>query len=246
MGSKIQPMVEGIKKKILVVDDEADIVELISYNLKREGFAVDSAYNGEDALRCVKSSSYDLLMVDLMLPGIQGMELCRIIRGNADTAQVPIIIITAKGEEVDKILGLEMGADDYVTKPFSPRELAARVKAVLRRSLTVKKEEHAGSGKILRIDGIEIDMERYTVSLDGRPVKLSATEFKLLLYLAERKGKVFSREQLLDAIWREESFVEPRTVDVHIRRLRSQIEKDPSNPRYIKTLRGIGYCLSAE
>jgi phosphate regulon transcriptional regulator PhoB len=239
-------MVEGIKKKILVVDDEADIVELVSYNLKKEGFAVDSAYNGEEALRRVTSSPYDLLMIDLMLPGIQGLELCRIIRGNADTGQVPIIIITAKGGEVDKILGLEMGADDYVTKPFSPRELVARVKAVLRRSLTVKKEEQAETGKILRIGGIEIDMERYTVSLDGRPVKLSATEFKLLLYLAERKGKVFSRDQLLDAIWREESFVEPRTVDVHIRRLRSQIEKDPSNPRYIKTLRGVGYCLSAE
>jgi phosphate regulon transcriptional regulator PhoB len=246
VGNKIQSMVEGIKKKILVVDDEADIVELVSYNLKKEGFAVDSAYNGEEALRRVTSSPYDLLMIDLMLPGIQGLELCRIIRGNADTGQVPIIIITAKGGEVDKILGLEMGADDYVTKPFSPRELVARVKAVLRRSLTVKKEEQAETGKILRIGGIEIDMERYTVSLDGRPVKLSATEFKLLLYLAERKGKVFSRDQLLDAIWREESFVEPRTVDVHIRRLRSQIEKDPSNPRYIKTLRGVGYCLSAE
>jgi phosphate regulon transcriptional regulator PhoB len=246
VGNKIQSMVEGIKKKILVVDDEADIVELVSYNLRKEGFAVDSAYNGEEALRRVTSSPYDLLMIDLMLPGIQGLELCRIIRGNADTGQVPIIIITAKGGEVDKILGLEMGADDYVTKPFSPRELVARVKAVLRRSLTVKKEEQAETGKILRIGGIEIDMERYTVSLDGRPVKLSATEFKLLLYLAERKGKVFSRDQLLDAIWREESFVEPRTVDVHIRRLRSQIEKDPSNPRYIKTLRGVGYCLSAE
>jgi phosphate regulon transcriptional regulator PhoB len=239
-------MVEGIKKKILVVDDEADIVELVSYNLKKEGFAVDSAYNGEDALRCVKNDTYDLLMIDLMLPGIQGMELCRIIRGDADTAHVPIIILTAKEGEVDKILGLEMGADDYVTKPFSPRELVARVKAVLRRSLPVKKEEQHAAGKILRINGLEMDRERYTVSLEGKPVKLSATEFKLLLYLAERKGKVFSRDQLLDAIWREESFVEPRTVDVHIRRLRAQIEKDPSNPGYIKTLRGIGYCLSAE
>jgi len=197
-------------------------------------------------LRCVKNDTYDLLMIDLMLPGIQGMELCRIIRGDADTAHVPIIILTAKEGEVDKILGLEMGADDYVTKPFSPRELVARVKAVLRRSLPVKKEEQHAAGKILRINGLEMDRERYTVSLEGKPVKLSATEFKLLLYLAERKGKVFSREQLLDAIWREESFVEPRTVDVHIRRLRAQIEKDSSNPRYIKTLRGIGYCLSAE
>jgi phosphate regulon transcriptional regulator PhoB len=240
-------MVEGVEtKKILVVDDEADIVELVSYNLKKEGFAVDSALNGEEALKCMKSEMYDLMIIDLMLPGIQGMELCRIVRRNSNTAHVPIIILTAKGEEVDKVLGLELGADDYVTKPFSPRELVARVKAVLRRSLTAKKDEQSAVGRILRIAGLEIDRERYTVSLDGRPVKLSATEFKLLLYLAERRGKVFSREQLLDAVWREESFVEPRTVDVHIRRIRAQIENDPSNPIYIKTLRGIGYFINGE
>lgn len=233
-------------KKILVVDDEADLVELVSYNLKKEGFSVDSAFDGEEALSKVKKGLYDLLILDLMLPGIQGMELCRIIRNDAGTAGLPIIMLTAKGEELDKILGLELGADDYVTKPFSPRELVARVKAVLRRSAAPGKDTAPVKEKILKISGLEIDTERYIVALKGRSIKLSATEFRLLLYLAERKGKVFSREQLLDAVWRDEAFVEPRTVDVHIRRLRAQIEKDPANPEYIKTLRGIGYYMDGE
>lgn len=220
----------------MVVDDEADLTELITYNLKQEGFAVDSASDGESALTKIKKGKYDLLILDLMLPGIQGMELCRILRDEQKTARLPIIMLTAKGEEVDRILGLEMGADDYITKPFSPRELIARVKAVLRRV-----SEKPVTEKHLKIRDLEIDRERYTVTIKGMPVKLSATEFKLLLFLAERKGKVFNRDQLLDAVWRDEAFVEPRTVDVHIRRLRSQIEKDSTNPRYIKTMRGIGY-----
>lgn len=223
---------------ILVVDDEADLVELVSYNLKREGFTVDSALDGETAITKIKKGKYDLLILDLMLPGIQGIELCRIIRNDPKHSSLPIIMLTAKGEEVDKILGLEMGADDYITKPFSPREVVARVKAVLRRL-----KEKPVPEKILKIGELEIDSERYTVSIKGKPVKLSATEFKLLLFLAERRGKVFSRDQLLDAIWRDEAFVEPRTVDVHIRRLRSNIEKDPAHPRYIKTMRGIGYLF---
>ena len=227
-------------RNVLVVDDEADLVELVSYNLKKEGFSVDSASDGEEALLKIRKKKYDLLILDLMLPGLQGMELCRILRNDPKTAVLPIIMLTAKGEEVDKVLGLEMGADDYMTKPFSPRELVARVKAVLRRT---PGERPSGEG-ILKIGGIEIDREKYIVSIKGKPVKLSATEFKLLLYLVERKGKVFSREQLLDAVWSDEAFVEPRTVDVHVRRLRSQIEDDPANPRYIKTLRGIGYFFS--
>jgi len=227
-------------RNVLVVDDEADLVELVSYNLKKEGFAVDSASDGEEALSKIRKKKYDLLILDLMLPGLQGMELCRILRNDPKTVHIPIIMLTAKGEEVDKVLGLEMGADDYVTKPFSPRELVARVKAVLRRA---PGEKPSGAG-ILRIGGLEIDRERYVVSIKGKAVKLSATEFKLLLYLVEKKGKVFSREQLLDAVWSDEAFVEPRTVDVHIRRLRSQIESDPANPIYIKTLRGIGYFFS--
>jgi phosphate regulon transcriptional regulator PhoB len=223
---------------ILVVDDEADLVELISYNLRKEGFIVDSASDGDTALLKIKKGNYTLLILDLMLPGIHGIELCRIIRNDQKYSSLPIIMLTAKGEEVDKILGLEMGADDYITKPFSPREVLARVKAVLRRS-----KKKPVTEKILKIGEIEIDRERYTVFIKGTPVKLSATEFKLLLFLAERKGKVFSRGQLLDAVWRDEAFVEPRTVDVHIRRLRSQIERDASHPKYIKTLRGIGYLF---
>ncbi len=228
-------------KHILVVDDEADLVDLISYNLKKEGFSVDSALDGETAFAKIKKGRYDLVVLDLMLPGIQGMELCRILRNDPKTEALPIIMLTAKGEEVDKILGLEMGADDYVTKPFSPRELLARVKAVLRRSM-----EKPAPEKILKAGELVIDRERYTVSVKGKPVKLSATEFKLLLFLVERKGKVFNREQLLDAVWSDEAFVEPRTVDVHIRRLRAHIEEDPAHPRYIKTLRGIGYFFDGK
>ena len=176
-----------------------------------------------------------------MLPGIQGIELCRIVRNDPKNSGLPIIMLTAKGEEIDRIVGLEMGADDYMTKPFSPRELAARVKAVLRRFT-----EKPVIEKIMKIGDIEIDRERYTVTIRGKSIKLSATEFKLLLFLAERRGKVFSRGQLLDAVWRDEAFVEPRTVDVHIRRLRSNIEADPANPQYIKTLRGIGYLFNEE
>lgn len=226
---------------ILVVDDEADLIELVSYNLRKEGFIVDSASDGETALTKIRKGKYDLLILDLMLPGIQGIELCRMIRNDPKHSRLAIIMLTAKGEEVDKVVGLEMGADDYMTKPFSPRELVARVKAVLRRL-----KEKPVSEKILKIGELEIDRERYTVSIKEKPIKLSATEFKLLLFLAERRGKVFSRDQLLDAIWRDEAFVEPRTVDVHVRRLRAHIEEDPANPIFIKTMRGIGYFFDGK
>jgi phosphate regulon transcriptional regulator PhoB len=229
-------------KHILVVDDEVDIVDLVAYNLKKEGFLVDSASEGESALSKIRKRKYDLVVLDLMLPGIQGMEICRILRNDPKTAGIPIIMLTAKGEEVDRILGLEIGADDYMTKPFSPRELIARIKSVLRRSASGQ----PASVKMLKSGDLEIDLERYTVSLKGRVIKLSATEFKLLLFLAERKGKVFSRDQLLDAVWRDESFVEPRTVDVHVRRLRSNLEENPAKPVYIKTLRGIGYFFDKD
>ncbi|MDP3296430.1 MAG: response regulator [Thermodesulfovibrionia bacterium] len=228
-------------KYIFIVEDEADIVELVSYNLKKEGFIVDSAPDGEAALKKIRKGKYDLIILDLMLPVIQGMELCRILRNDPKTTALPIIMLTAKGEEIDKILGLEMGADDYITKPFSPRELVARVKAVLRRTV-----EKPAADKIIEVGDLVINKETYTVTRKGVPVKLSATEFKLLVFLAERMGKIFNRDQILDAIWRDEAFVEPRTVDVHIRRLRSQIEEDPAQPRYIKTMRGIGYFFDGK
>ena len=228
-------------KKILIVDDEPDLAELVSYNLRKEGFEVSSASDGEEALKKIRKGNFNLVILDLMLPGIQGMELCRILRNDPKTKHLPIIMLTAKGEDVDKILGLEMGADDYIAKPFSPRELVARVKAVLRRSGEKTVEE-----SVIRLADLAINRETFAVLKKNLPLNLSATEFKLLLYFAERKGRVFSRDQLLDAVWKGEAFVEPRTVDVHIRRLRAQIEDDPSNPLYIKTKRGIGYYMDAD
>lgn len=226
--------------KVLAVDDEPDIVELVTYNLGREGFDVSTAFDGEGALAKIKKEKFDCIILDLMLPGMQGMEICRIIRNDPRTKNMPIIMLTAKGEEVDKVLGLEMGADDYITKPFSPRELIARIKSVMRRT-----SEKATDEKVVHIGTLIINKETYSVTKHGKPLDLSSTEFRLLLYLVERRGKVFSRDQLLDAVWKDEVFVEPRTVDVHIRRLRTQIEDDPANPTYVKTRRGIGYYVDA-
>ena len=227
--------------KILVVDDEPDIVELVTYNLKKEGFDVSPAFDGEEALARIRKEKFDFIILDLMLPGIQGMEICRIMRSDPLTKNKPIIMLTAKGEEIDKILGLEIGADDYMTKPFNPRELLARIKTVMRRT-----SERTIDETVVRIGKLAINKETYTVTKDDKPLELSSTEFRLLLYLVERRGKVFSRDQLLDAVWKDEAFVEPRTVDVHIRRLRTHIEDDPANPGYVKTKRGIGYYVDAE
>ncbi|HYA86593.1 MAG TPA: response regulator [Nitrospirota bacterium] len=226
--------------KILIIDDEPDIVDLVSYNLKKDGFRVMTASDGEEALNKIQKDKFDLVVLDLMLPNIQGGELCRIMKNDPRTAGIPIIMLTAKGEEGDRVMGLENGADDYITKPFSVRELIARIKAVLRRA-----GEKAATQKIMRIGKLSINTETYGVTKDTTPLELSATEFKLLVYLAQRKGKVFSREQLVDAVWKGEAFIEPRTVDVHIRRLRTQIEDDPSNPTYLKTRRGVGYYVDA-
>ncbi len=230
-----------MRTKVIVVDDEKDILELVSYNLKKEGFEISTSTNGEDALKLIREEKSHLIILDLMLPGIQGMELCKILKSSEETSLIPIIMLTAKNEEVDKVLGLEMGADDYITKPFSPRELIARVKAVLRRTREKPTKEQA-----IKIGNIVIDTDMYQVFKKGIPVTLSATEFKLLLYLAKRKGRVFNRDMLLNAVWRDEAFVEQRTVDVHIRRLRAQIEDDPSHPVYIKTRRGIGYYVDGD
>jgi len=230
-----------LKTKILVIEDEIDISELVAYNLKKEGFLADSIDNGEEALKKIQSGAYNLIILDLMLPGISGIELCRILKNDPQTSLIPIIMLTAKGEEIDKVIGLEMGADDYITKPFSPRELIARVRAVLRRA-----HEKPLPEKTVKIGDLEINADTYQVSKRGTLIKPSATEFKLLLYLVQRKGKVFNRDMLLDAVWKNESYVEPRTVDVHIRRLREQIEDDPSHPVYIRTRRGIGYYVDGD
>ena len=228
------------QEKILVVDDEPDIVELVAYNLQKEGFIVSSASDGEAALAKIREEKFDFIVLDLMLPGMPGMEICRVLRNDPKTRNLPVIMLTAKGEEVDKILGLEVGADDYLTKPFSPRELLARIRAVMRRTSGKKEDE-----KVIRIGDLTINKETYTVTKRDLPLSLSSTEFRLLLYLVERKGKVFNRDQLLDAVWKDEAFVEPRTVDVHVRRLRTQIEDDPANPKYLRTKRGIGYYVDA-
>jgi two-component system alkaline phosphatase synthesis response regulator PhoP len=223
--------------KILVVDDEKDLVDLISYNLEKDGFEVFKAFNGEKALELVKSGSPDLVILDLMLPGIQGMEVCKFIRNNPATASLPIIMVTAKGEEVDRVLGLEIGADDYITKPFSVRELLARVRAVLRRFAVSSEIEQS---EIFDFKGLHIDFGSHLVTVDGREVELTPTEFKILTFLSRRPGRVYTRDQILDHVWGD-AFVEPRTVDVHIKRLRAHIEENIGEPQYILTVRGVGY-----
>ena len=223
--------------KILVVDDEKDIVDLVSYNLEKEGFKVLKAYDGEGALQLVKTKTPDLVILDLMLPGMQGMEVCRKIRENPRSASLPIIMLTAKGDEVDRVVGLEMGADDYVAKPFSVRELSARVRAILRRTESRKAPEK----ETFSFGNLHIDYGSYEVSMDGEKVDLSPTELRLLFFFSRHPGRVYTRDQILDQVWGETAFVTPRTVDVHIRRLRVQIEKDLENPRYVLTVRGVGY-----
>lgn len=225
-------------KKILIVDDEEDIVELISYNLQKEGFAVLKAFSGKEVIATIGAQKPDLIILDLMLPGVSGLDLCRKVRANEVTADIPIIMLTAKGDEIDKIVGLEIGADDYMTKPFSVKELLARVRTVLRRT---EKKQAAAPKETFHYKGMEINYASCVVTIDGNQVELSPTELKLLFFLSRNPGRVYSRNQLLNAVWGEETFITDRAVDVHIRRLRSQIEKDMENPRYILTVRGFGY-----
>jgi phosphate regulon transcriptional regulator PhoB len=231
------------KKLILVVDDEEDIVELVAFNLEKEGMAVLKAFDGETALKLIRTEKPDLLILDLMMPGIPGLEVCRLVRQHQDTETLPILMLTAKGEALDKILGLEMGADDYVTKPFNVRELVARVRALLRRS---EIREDVRKRNIFTDRGLQIDYDSYEVKIEGRKVDLGPTELKLLMFLARNPGRGYSRDQLLDKVWGDETFVEPRTVDVKISRLRAAIEKDKENPEYILTVRGIGYKFASD
>ncbi|HUJ16723.1 MAG TPA: response regulator transcription factor [Nitrospirota bacterium] len=231
----------NIQTRILIVDDEHDLVELVTYNLTKAGFKISSAFSGLEALDKINRTAFNLIILDLMLPDLQGTELCRIIRNNPKTAAIPIIMLTAMSDVADRIRGIETGADDYLTKPFIPRELIARVNAVLRR--TGGRTSHEA---VVRIGSLYINKDQHLASKENIQLTLSATEFKLLLYLVERKGRVLSREQLLEAIWGNNTVVEPRTVDVHIRRLRMQIEEDASQPEYIKTRRGAGYYVDGE
>lgn len=225
-------------QKILVVEDEPDIRKLVLYNLAQERFRVLEAEDGEQALKIVQRDKPHLVVLDLMLPGLSGIELCKILRDRADTASLPILMLTAKAGETDRVLGLEMGADDYLTKPFSPRELVARVRAILRRAEAARQTE---SLPAYDRGGLKIDFTNYEVFARGKNVKLTLKEFELLRFLVQNPNRVLSRDQLLDRVWGGETYVTPRTVDVHVRRLRKAIEKDDSNPKWILTLRGVGY-----
>jgi phosphate regulon transcriptional regulator PhoB len=227
-----------IKKRILVIEDDRDIVELVRYNLEKDGYQVATATDGAIGMAQIKKSPPDLLVLDLMLPKLSGLEICKEVRRDAALNRLPILILTARGEEADRVVGLELGADDYVTKPFSPREFVARVKALLRRV-----EPAAASEKLIDVGLLRIDPAAYRVTRSGKQVPLSTLEFRLLYYLAARPNKVFSRDQLLDAVWGTDRFVTPRSVDVYVRRLREKIEENPQVPSYVKTIRGAGYLF---
>lgn len=215
-------------------------MELVSYNLEKEGFKTVKAYDGEAAIRLVKTQKPDLIILDLMLPKMNGLDVCRAIRGNPETVSLPIIMVTAKGDEIDKIIGLEIGADDYITKPFSVKELIARVRSILRRLHDV--EKNTGTGKEeFQYEGLTINYASCLVKVSGKQVTLSPTELKLLFFLSRNPGRVYSRNQILDHVWGDDTFITDRAIDVHIGRLRSQIEKDMDSPRYILTVRGFGY-----
>lgn len=220
---------------ILLVDDEKPLVEIIKYNLEREGFRVTPAYDGVSAIKSTKEEQYDLIILDIMLPELNGFQVCEEIR--KDSA-VPILMLTAKDEELDKVRGLELGADDYVTKPFSPRELTARVRAILRRSQITASVE---SEQSIRFGDLLIDLSGFQVHRKDQQIDLTAREFELLKFFATQPGQVFSREILLEKVWGYEHFGDVRTVDVTIRRLREKIEDSPSEPQYILTKRGVGY-----
>jgi len=222
---------------VLVVEDEADVAEMIRYNLSKEGYDVRLAANGTDALRQVKESKPDVILLDIMVPQLNGWEICRRLKQDRETAAIPVIMVSGRVEEGDKVLGFEMGADDYVTKPFSPRELLARVRAVTRRGRLTDQE----AGQVLRAGDLEIDRPRFEVKMKGRLVELTRKEFDLLATLIRTPGRVFGREELLDLVWGQDGFVEPRTVDVHVARLRAKFTTARAPMPAIVTVRGVGY-----
>ncbi|MEX1141817.1 MAG: response regulator transcription factor [Thermoleophilaceae bacterium] len=222
--------------RILLVDDEHSVQKLLAYPLRKDGFEVVPAFDGQEALDRLRDGSFDLVVLDLMLPNVDGFEVCRQVRA---TSSVPIIMLTARVEEIDKVLGLELGADDYITKPFSVREFRSRVKAVLRRSQLARAEE--ASEEPLADGALEIDFDKRLVTVAGEPVRLTYVEFEILVALARNPGRVYSRSTLLDRVWGDSAYRDPRTVDVHIRHLREKLEQDPKHPELVLTVRGVGY-----
>lgn len=227
--------------KILVVDDEINIRELVKFNLDKAGYKILEASDGHSAVNIARAEKPELVILDLMLPGIDGLEVCRLLKGQRETSGIPIIMLTAKSEEIDKVIGLELGADDYMTKPFSARELTARVKAVLRRS----QKEAAADGE-LSIGGLRLNFSRYEAFLGKEKLELTPKEYELLKLLVTNVGKVYTREQLLEKVWGYEYFGDTRTVDVHIRHLRAKLAHDAESMDLIETVRGIGYRFRAE
>jgi DNA-binding response OmpR family regulator len=227
-----------VRPKVLVVDDEPEAVELVEFNLKQAGFDVAVAADGAEALKKARGLMPSLIVLDLMLPEVDGLEVCKMLRRDSATAKVPIIMLTAKAAEIDRILGLELGADDYITKPFSPRELVLRVKRILQRGLAPDQEQER-----LKFGELLIDGPRHLVNWRGKKVDLTATEFKLLMLLAQRRGRVQSRDQLLRDVWDYQSAIDTRTVDTHMRRLR---EKLGAASKYLDTVRGVGYRFVEE
>jgi two-component system phosphate regulon response regulator PhoB len=229
----------NVKPNIFLVEDDPDISRLVHHHLEAEGFSVRLFPAGTTVIAEAERQRPTLFLLDIMVPGKDGLDLCRQIRQTQGLAAIPVIFLTAKGGEADRVLGLELGADDYIPKPFSPRELVARVKAVLRRF------ERPMSPSPLRVGEIEIDPGAMTLTVSGNPITTTATEFRLLEYFARHVGRVFTRDQLLDSVWRDTAFVTPRSIDVYVRRIREKIEPDPENPRYLKTVRGAGYRFEA-
>ncbi|WP_282434349.1 response regulator transcription factor [Pelotomaculum sp. FP] len=224
---------------ILVVDDETNILELLKFNLAKNGYQVVGLTNGLDAIKFMEKDKPDLIILDIMLPHMDGYEVLRILRADPETIGIPIIMLSAKDEEIDKVLGLELGADDYVTKPFSPREMVARVKSNLRRKATASQKIEQNNE--IQVKRLIIKPEKYEASMDGKKLDLTPKEFELLHLLALNPGRVFTRDILLERIWGYDHSRETRTVDVHIRYLRQKLEQDPANPEYIETVRGVGY-----
>ena len=227
-----------MQRLVLIVEDEKPIVDILTYNLEREGYKVIFALDGEEGLNLALTKAPDLILLDVMLPRMDGYDVCRRIR---EKSNVPILMLTARGEELDKVLGLEMGADDYITKPFGVRELMARVKANLRRT-----EPNVENASVICFGEFCILCERYEITKDGQTVDLTLREFELIKFLAQRPGKIFTRENLLEEVWGYEYYGDVRTVDVTVRRLREKIEDDPAEPKYIMTKRGVGYYLKVD